>query len=72
MGMQVRLLIEPLITALKRTYKWFLSRMNAHMRLQVEVQGESFVTEMAFVWFFTLIMNRNIRIYREIKTYSVY
>ena len=42
--MQVRLLIESFVAALERADKWLLASMNPHVRLQVEVKGESFVT----------------------------
>ena len=52
--MQVRLLVESFVAALERADKWLLARMNPHVRLQVEVEGESFVTQFTFIRFFTL------------------
>ena len=44
MSMQVRFLIESLVAALERTYERFLTRMDSHMCLQIEIKRESFAT----------------------------
>lgn len=54
-GMQVRLLVEALIASLERTDEWLLARVDSHVRLQVEVKGESLVTELTFVGLFARV-----------------
>ena len=55
MCMQVRLLVEPFIAALIRANEWLLSSVDAHVRLQVEVQGEPLAAEMTLVRFLTCV-----------------
>ena len=55
MGMQVGFLVEPLVASLEGTYERFFPGVYSHVRLEIEVEGEPFVTEFAFIWFLTLI-----------------
>ena len=52
-GMEVGLLVESLWAVAVGTDEWFLTCMNAHMRLEVEIEGEAFVAEAALVGLFT-------------------
>ena len=54
-GMQVRLLVEALVASLEGTDEWLLARVDSHVRLQVEVEGESLVTELTFVGLFARV-----------------
>ena len=57
MGMEIRFLIEPLVTIGVRADKRFFSCVNPHVSFQIKVKRESFVAKMALVWFFTLKSN---------------
>ena len=47
-------MIEAFVTSLKRTNKWLFSCVDAHVCFEVEVEGESFVAQLTFIWFFAL------------------
>lgn len=53
--MQVRFLVEALVAALEGADEWLLARVDAHVRLQIEVKGESLVTELALVRLFARV-----------------
>lgn len=53
MSMKIRLLIESLVTVRIWTDEWLLSRVDAHVGFQIEVERKSLVAEIALVWFFT-------------------
>lgn len=50
-SMQVALLIEPLVAVVVWANEWFLSGVNAHVRLEVEVEREALAAEVALVGF---------------------
>jgi hypothetical protein len=52
--MQIAFLVKPLRTVRVRTNERLLPCVDAHVGLQVEVQGEALIAKIALVWFLTL------------------
>lgn len=50
-GMEIRFLIEALVTVWIAAYKWLLTCMNSHVRFEVEVKRKSLIAEITFIWF---------------------
>jgi hypothetical protein len=52
MGQQIRTLCKSLEASWLLAYEWLFSCVSPDMRLQVEVERESFATGLALLWFF--------------------
>ena len=54
MRMEVRFLVEALRAICIRADEWLFTGVDPHMCFKIEIERESFVTKITFVWFFTL------------------
>ena len=66
--MQIALLVEPFRAVWIRTDKWLFSSVDSHVGFQVEIQRESLVAQITFVWFFTLKIHHLVKMLLTVWT----